>query len=377
MADEIRCIYCLEKAQKPREGEHVILKGLRGSQTIQDVCSACNNKLSKIDLEFLQSSIIAVVRVATPSAMGRLKSTQFFFDNKRGAWVDVVLKSGSIYQKPHICEYEGSLVSRFQEVEDLSAIEAFIEKFERGKVSIDPRIEDRVEYSNTRLVIDVDRSRKNRNHDKYYIVARSEDHEVRIRALLADQATNVLPKLRANQFEEIKSSLASDTTFNFSTSINAVNRCAAKMAVNFACHYLGSEIVLRDEFRPIREYIIGKNVRGAGGASNAVGVTWDDRFVNFNPQTISFKIEPQDFREGHFIGLSISRRTAKPYLVARVSVYESIQFAVNLGSWPQGILPKRPLPAFIFTPINGGGDRIGSLGEIFASEASREQSTTQ
>ena len=46
-----------------------------------------------------------------------------------------------------------------------------------------------------------------------------------------------------------------------------------------------------------------------------------------------------------------------PCLVARVSVYRSVQFGVNLGPMPLDVpLLKERLPAVIVTPLEGGGD---------------------
>lgn len=362
MAKLITCIYCLKIAPADPNGEHVILHGLKGTETIVHVCTDCNGRLSKIDLEFLQDSHIALIRMSVPGTRGRLKLTQFFFSEKLNAWMDAVVKTEAIRLKPQVCVYEGRLVGRSSDEEGQRAIERFLKAFAAGGLRelIKLDIKEVKEYSTTRLVIDV-----GRKEDKYYLRAMTKEMAELFLNYLTAEAAELLTRSQQGKLEKISWKLPADSKIRISPYLDIINRCAAKMAFNFACYQLGPEFVLRKDFNPVREYIIGTGVREPKivvGADGEEGFTWDDRFVNFKPSpTMTVPGLPSNLRDGHFIGLGTAPTSDGPSLVASVSVYRCIQFAVNLGPLPLDIplqQLKALLPAVIVTPIEGGGDEV-------------------
>jgi hypothetical protein len=363
MSEQITCIYCRKTTEAPAKGEHIILRGLKGTKTITQVCSRCNGDLSKIDLKFLQDSVIALVRLSIPGARGRLKSTQFFFSSSLDAWMDAVVKTGAICIKPQVAVYEDRLVGRSEDEMGQHAIERFLEAFAAGQlrtaISLDIR-ENEESYSTTRVVIDV-----NKKGDQYFLRARTQELADLLLTRLDAEAADLLADSRRGGLETTSCKLPADSTLRITPCIDIINRCAAKMAFNFACHQLGPELLLREEFNPVREYIIGTGVRKSrrvAGPDGEDGLTWDGRFVDFRPSpTMKVPGLPPNQRDGHFIALGIDPTPNGPSLAARVSVYRSVQFAVNLGPMPQDVpfqLLKERLPAIIVTPLKGGGDEL-------------------
>lgn len=384
----IRCIYCREPLRPPKKGkgEHIILSALGGQRCILDVCATCNTVvLNKIDTEFLQSSVIALFRIFISRDGGRLKKTQLFFIEHLNSWVDVVVKPQKLYVKPHICEYNGRLVIRYDSSENHSPVIEFLEELIKDKESmkigfaledkqINPSdkmiyeinmsgvgkirtdLENKSKYLPTRLVFDLSErdSRKNR----CYIRATSEEVAAKFLSRLKVEAASVLERAKVSPVEHVTS--PGKGTIIIELDFNQLNRCAAKMAFNFACYHLGSDFVLNDDFNCIREYIHGSNVKESEivmSKGGEWGLSMDNRYVMFLKQDSAASRLLPFLKNKHYIVLTSARFSGGAHLFAEVTMY-GVKHFIHLGPLRVENPIRNTLPAIFVTPFEGGGDEV-------------------
>lgn len=353
----ITCIYCKQPRPRPSRGEHIVLESLGGRQTIQDVCADCNGQFGRtIDLALARSSLVPLDKMLThgvPAA--ELKVPVFLPSPIDGTLLDGCVYGGltGVELRPQIYFSEGMFRMIAGTVAGYDLLrEAILDRSSDWVENAKPAVDPRPEASTPRLVAVRERKRLHP-----YIRAQTIEDVERFRG----QVREALPRLRQALLRgTAPESFTADASAGFvrlSVKANDAPRCGAKMAFNFLCYYLGSEVALRDEFDPVRGYIRGDDVlpdESIVTPEGEQGLQVDTRFVeNWLKEPVStIALEP--FDRGHSIYLGAQRLN----IHVSVALFGRVTFRVSLGVLQGGVELRRSLPAVFFTPVDGAGDSV-------------------
>jgi hypothetical protein len=315
----IRCVYCKASKPRPKNGEHIILDGLGGTATIIDACGDCNHGFGKaLDREFLRNSIIALNRLFDPAAISGEVPRPQFVPTEWGHLDARIANDRSLTIPPQVARLSAN---RFIIVcpgdgppeEDLA--KTLQSDIERIVVSV----RDIPEYEPARVIF----GRPGKTH--LLRARRSEDAD----SLLADLRTGLPVATFALWKPDIER-----VRIRISFDVNVPGRCAAKMAFNMATAVLGSDVMLREDFDPVRAYIRGEDVLEgpAVGENGEVGCTIDYRFVD--PWIDRPRAQGATDTRVHAITLEV----AAGRLYAHVSLFGGLDyFRVRLGPLAEGV----------------------------------------
>jgi HNH endonuclease len=322
MADTFICIYCkLTKPSDQRSKEHLLQRSLGGDLTAQFVCKACNGGFSKIDQALSDRSTVTLSRVAyTPRTAHGVKAggTTTYYDNDRDLFIEVELRNQLtpvVMPQLHLRPTgQGQLIALDREAAE-QVIEFVAHHFESGTMESVHRfhgLPNGVQTNTAALVV-------RKPGDGYVrLPARGDENwyfpmlKTAWREGLADGLAKATPISKQGEFPEVR--------LDFKLAPNDVFRAIAKIAFNVLAFKRGSNLVLRPEFDPIREYINGDGLLPQNLESGDIAV--DRRFVSEIPedqQQISF------IDDGHAVVFCYLR----PELIALVTLYGSHVFLVR------------------------------------------------
>ena len=315
-SSSIRCIYCKQLKPRPRRGEHIVLDGLGGRATIQDVCADCNQRLGdELDREFPRNTFIAIHRLLDPSHTRGEGPGPQFVEIDRGFLDARLLNTRKLIIPAQAALVEGVLLIVGSEkdlrVDLRKADERFRREAERAKILV----RDIGEHEPVRLII-------NAPGRPGLIRARTEQQAALLIAACRSASTPVRAWAPNMRLAGVK----------LSTDFNVFGRCAAKMAFNMGAAVFGPEHMLRDSFDPIRRYILGDDVVSgpAVSAEGEAGVKIDYRYVEpwFGTRTERRRLGP---RNGHRIVLTADQG----FLRGQVTLWGGLEdFHVRLGPCP-------------------------------------------
>lgn len=334
-----------------------MLEGLGGTFTIHDVCGTCNQKFGdSIDRELLRNSPIVINRLLLPGAQTKKGHGEIpiLIKTNDGLILDGVMRPGGPARLlPQVYEGEhGTLVMAHDNEDRLHSIlrsrgvdwvvdNAKVKTFE-GKL-----------YGPTRLVLG-----GSDNKVILRLMAGSAGDADRFRCRLRSDL------LRLLDAQPKKVSVgASSMVLTISSSVVDIPRCAAKISFNFLSYHLGPDFALRDDFDGVRGYVCGSNVEQpveVTSVDGEVGLTLDERFVHGD------WIRGGDRRlrlmkPGHYVILLAMNR----HVCAMVALFGgAISFAVSLGRVGLDAFASKELPAMLYTPLGGGGDRLLSMSDL-------------
>jgi hypothetical protein len=321
----IQCIYCKKPKPRPSKGEHIILAALGGRATIREVCSDCNRLLGRtVDQRFLESSFTALHRYyCSDINTGEVVRPQFLpFEY---GMLDIrVLNDGSMDILPQVALIpDGTLFAAAEP--DQSLVWRELNRFLSSSPTVHLDLIDDANHVPTRLVID----RSGRSH-----LLRSRSHED------ADRLVKLLSNgVQSGEFQPWTP--PQPDRVHLPMDFNIPGRCAAKMALNMACYVVGSEVILRGAFDPVRKYILGEDVISgpAMSADGEQGVRVDYRFVDpwVNRQPLS---AGETYGNWHAVILGHFRNR----LTGLVLIYGGIdRFKVHLGPFPESFESRFPV----------------------------------
>lgn len=327
MAKEIRCVYCKDVKPRPRRGEHVILNGLGGRTTIQDVCGDCNAFLGKhVDEEFLRRSFVALRRLLDPRIRdGEAPAPQFA--NTEVGYLDVRLpNSGFLDLLPQVL-LEGDRLRICAADFDQPLIEkALREVQEAGRACVHVVVRDTPDHEPARLVV----NRKGRKH-----LVRARD------AAQVDRLLGLIEKTPPSG-EYQNWDLKPEVQLLLSMDVNTPGRCAAKMAFNAATYTLGPNVMISADYDPVRNFILGEDVMEGPVTTDGgeEGLLLDTRFVD-------------DMREspptrGNSTDHTIIVDVVGDQLCSSVSLFGGAEaFSVRLGPAPSSKMDRLPMAVTI------------------------------
>jgi len=134
------CVYCKQEAPLPKKGEHIVLAGLGGRATIDDVCSPCNQRFGdRLDREFLRSTLIALDRLLDPEVLSGEGPGPQFVKTEQGYLDARILNSGRCeVLRQIICVDEAvSLLSFTNDARDLNQLVVGLSLSAGARTSID------------------------------------------------------------------------------------------------------------------------------------------------------------------------------------------------------------------------------------------------
>lgn len=265
--EEIRCVYCRNVKPKPKTGEHIILDGLGGRSTTRDVCDACNQWLgNNVDVEFLRNSFFALHRYFDPNyQQGHIGKTQFI-ETSHGYWDATLANSGQLDFPPQFALHPAGWVLFAQGPDQAMADELLAAVRSARPDTIHRNIRDVPEHAPARLVL---------RGKTPQLRARTDAEADQVLALAAGAG-----RIDSGRpFEPL--TLPETMQIRMSVDPNFVGRCAAKMAFNMATAVFGARALLDDAFSPVREYILGTDVRDGPtvGEDGEPAILIDQRYV--------------------------------------------------------------------------------------------------
>ena len=274
----ITCIYCTKTL--PPSREHVLARSLGGDATRPITCSPCNTTvLSALDQALARRSLVAMARAAyTPSSAFEveLEGNHFHYDQSKDLHTDVTLTNRlkpRVFPQLHFRYGVDEVAVTGEAREDIDQLVAFVDRLiasttlRKLHVKVGPA--DRV--TTARLVV-------HRPKDGYLRVRTLSDEQKIFEALESKWAM-----LRERIFTE--SAVAVQNTIDaptigvgLSITLDDTFRAVTKTAFNVLATDVGVEFALRPEFNPVREYVLGIDIRHPENrAVDQVAV--DERFV--------------------------------------------------------------------------------------------------
>lgn len=315
MVDKITCVYC--KSIDMPSCEHVLQRSLGGDLVERFVCQNCNNGFSQIDQALAERSLLSMSRVAyTPvnAFSTKLGATVTTYDQSAGIYVELELRNELrpvVLPQLHLKQNgKGTVVAPDQSAK--GALITFIDDHLNFVEEL-PRL-----YG-----------LEGKSPQSVALVVRKKDGYIRL--IKAGDETWYFPMLRSAWMDDLRPQLVAASTAStthphpevsvqYRYAPNDVYRAIAKSAFNLLAFKCGAPFVLRPEFDPIRQYILGDLHLPAFVESESIAV--DGRFVAEVPppeQQISF------IDDEHAIVFSY--RT--PELVAFVTFYGSHLYIVR------------------------------------------------
>lgn len=267
--DTIQCVYCLQTKPKPVHGEHIILKGLGGRATIPDVCGGCNQNLGdELDVEVLRHSVIALHRFNDPKVTkGQVGGTQFI-DSKFGGFFDSkVYNDQDIDLLPQVSLTErGPLVAA--NLVQIEQVKAVLRQLKGQDPPYKEIVRDLPENDPPRVVLNLS--------GKGVHLARG-----RTKADVARIKEAIKLGVEVQHAVDPADAIEPEFQVRISMELNMVSRCMAKMAFNMATAVFGAQALIRSQFHPVRNYILGdvtvKPLRKDD--AGRIHADLDDRFV--------------------------------------------------------------------------------------------------
>lgn len=324
---QILCIYCKQWCPPPKKlGEHIILDGLGGRATIRDVCSPCNSLLGRtLDEELLRKSLIAYRRFMHPEiTSGEIGAVQFLETNV--GFLDGRLRnSGEFVMAPQALFLDDGFHGISSKKDDEVLRLAVLDAKERGSNALHIDVRDVPEHSPPRLIASL---KKNRTH--------------LLRARTQSEVETVLRVLQGGAFHEPRQYTLTPIGLDIRLSMdpNIPGRCAAKMAFNAAAYVFGSQAMVSGEYDPIRNYILGRDVREGPFTfpDGEVGLRIDHRYVE------DMHEGEDSFIQGDSRHYDLKLGSKDGHLCAVVSLLGGAErFWVRLGPIPEGQAFKLPI----------------------------------
>ncbi|MEN6533107.1 MAG: HNH endonuclease [Bryobacteraceae bacterium] len=321
MAATITCIYC--KTTRPPSREHVLQRSLGGDLVARFVCGPCNNGFSAMDQALAERSIVALTRVSeTPAtAFGsRLGWLATRYDPDRDILVELEIRNGfevAPYSQLHVSrDGRGSLIAA--DADALRELAEFIDEQVRSTESnsIRPTVKRFFGLpggEQLTAAVMVLRSPK----DGFVRLPSPNDEQ-----WLAEWLEHVWPEFRSKMSQRTdapRPGSLEEVHLRMTYAPNDVYRAIAKSAFNVLASKCGTEVALRNEMDPIRDYIRG-DVQ-LPNVSNQEALAVDQRFVReLLPDEKPFTVS-----DGHAVLFVYD----SPSLVALVQLYGSHMFVVR------------------------------------------------
>lgn len=279
LESKILCIYCKKYGDPSRE--HLLQKSLGGNLTAKFVCKGCNNGFSVIDQALATSSLLSFTRIVeqtTDAAKVKMEGFHTYIPpgTTQAMEIEVGHRFGSKL-KPQMTFDGGKIGGGFSSNDDrdrfLKVLRNYKNKSQFDQIAILKSEKDVDGYTLPHLVL-------HRDKELYLRFPNGEaDVESKARIIL---------KMVNDNLDQIESSLRGSgqtpqhdpnpqITMRSSFHINNIYRAIAKTAFNLLALHEGQKLVLREEFDPIRNYILGTNIQDETPTPDSVA--HDPRFV--------------------------------------------------------------------------------------------------
>jgi hypothetical protein len=316
----INCIYCT--LRRPPSAEHVLAKSLGGNLRRPITCATCNNQtLSALDQALAERSLVALSRVAyTPGEAfdAKLGGEHFHYDADRDLHTDVTLTNGfksHTFPQVHFRYNSDQVMIVGTDRDGRRLLVDFIDKHIANATLDDIHVrQGPVDRCSTARIV------MHRTKDGY-IRVRSKHDEKQIFAFLAHHWSHLREQLLTGEFTN--HTIGNPTIHvNLSVTLDDSFRAIAKTAFNVLATEAGVELALRPEFDPLRDYVLGRDIRHPE-PRDPDEIAVDCRFVDMLPSENAAAL-PTD---GHLVSLFRYRK----HVMAIVTLYGSHSFLVMLG----------------------------------------------
>lgn len=242
MTSAFPCIYC-RRLDVPRTREHVLQRAFGASATLPtQVCGDCNAAFSKIDKTFVE---VVDFYHRGRNMLRTLGLGQHVLED--GTIVNAVVDGrGEVTFPPQFFEVSGS-EWRFFGSSEQERDKMFEELARPSGLTVASRVVPPSPGVPPLLLL--------RSSPKSFVLIGTSEARVEAFRKSILEVGVVPDSMGTNETKD----RGDPPTITFPTKLEFVpyGRAMAKVALNFVCHRLGSEVALREQFDPVRKFILG------------------------------------------------------------------------------------------------------------------------
>jgi hypothetical protein len=338
----IRCIYCGQ--ERPPSDEHVVQRSLGGDLTTKLVCKDCNTGFSTIDQSLAEFSILSLQRVvnAAPDAFPAYLGGNQLRIAPDGSWEEIRVTNRlqpKILPQIHLVGTESGgkkqVAFKGSDPDEMKKLIALIgNKITAGTLGeVYVKEEDRPDFRNPRIVL--------HRHSDLYVCAMNKTEAKDFLVLLERNWDNIRAQMEVSPLK-VEQAPTGVVQVNLKLCPNDNFRAIAKIAYNLMAECKGADFVLRTEFTPLREYILGQEIINCEPATPD-DVAVDRRFVQWVQGPLGGFLKT----DGHSVLLGYGY----PNLAAFITLYKNFHFIVKMA--------KIELTEFAFEGYEFSTDRTG------------------